>query len=269
MMDSAHYREETTNTFFPSLLAFVKFSIWSLFNALFVMFVGHDSAFMDKFPSFHVELDQDETVTKPSIPIIETQYGATEECHQEVLTQEVVMYTEEASTIDAVVLQTTLPEKRKNNTRRKKAAKSPKSEVTQEVVKEQPKPTDEEWTVVASSKKTSNHAKLPKQNESKPKEQKKVESKKNSPKKEAQQPKPKVQKEQQPAKSKPSKVEAPVLPQQQPAPVLHSMLKRNYHLPVETPLVKPVRQPVGPPTSGGFGFSSEYRKSRMSAVMAH
>lgn len=268
MMDSAHYREEPTHTFFPSLLAFVKFSIWSLFNALFVMFIGQDSAFMDKFPSFHVELDQDETVTKPSIRIIETQYGATEECHQEVLTQEVVMYTEEASTIDAVVLQATFPEKKKNNTRRKKATKSPKSEVTQEVAKEQPKPTDEEEWIVVASKKTANPAKLPKQHESKPKEQKKVESKKNSPKKEAQQPKPSVQKEQ-PAKSKPSKAEAPVLPQQQHAPILHSMLKRNYHLPVETPLVKPVRQPIGPPTSGGFGFSSEYRKSRMSAVMAH
>lgn len=270
MMESVNHREESHNTFFPTLLAFVRFSIWSLFNAIFVLFVGQDSAFMDKFPTFHVELEQeDEKVTKPSMPIIETHYGGNEEYHQEILNQEMVMYTEVSSQIDAKLVPAPQAEKKKNNTRRKKV-KTPKVEAKQGAQKEQSKPVEEDEWILVAPKKTATPAKPPKDKESKPKEQKNVESKKkNAPKSKeaAPQPKPKVQKVES-ARTKPSKVEAAVLHLQH-APIAHSMLKRNYHQAVEAPLVKPIRQPIGPPTSGGFGFSSEYRKSRMSAVMAH
>jgi len=264
MMESFNYREESQNTFFPTLLAFVRFSIWSLFNALFILFVGQETASMEKFPSFHVEVDQgDETVTKPSVPIIETQCG-NEECHHEILTHELVMYTEQGSSIDATFVSAPLPEKKKNI--RRKKVKTPKAESAPAVAKEQPKPVEEDWIVVASKRTSNPAAKLPKEKEVKPQEQKKAENKqKNTPKKEAQPKQPKTQKSES-GRIKLAKVEA-VVPQ--PSPIAHSMLKRNYHQVVDAPLVKPTRQPMGPPTNGGFGFSAEYRKSRMSAVMVH
>lgn len=268
MMSSVNYQQETQHTFLPALLAFVRFSIWSLFNALFLLFVGQDSAFMDKFPIHVVEVThEDETVTKPSVPIIET-CGGNSECHQENLTQELVMFAQEGSSIDATFVQAPLPEKKKNNQRRKKE-KTPKKDSAHAVGKDQPKSVDEaEWTTVAS-KRTSNPAKLPKEKEVKPQEQKKAEKqKKNTPKKETAQPKQSKAQKLESGKPKSLKAEAPVLHIQH-APIAHSMLKRNYHVAVDVPLVKPIRQPIGPPTTGGFGFSSEYRKSRMSAVMAH
>jgi len=233
--------------------------LWSLLNALFLLFVGHESEYTDKFSTFNFHVEPQEQSPTKSVTHCVAESSSNEECHQEIIVTNIpgmVIYSEGV----AIDTAPSLPEKQKNRRKRGKKQKN-----LSEVPQKQSMEIHTASEVASISHKPSNN--LPNSNTQVkgPSERKKVNKDKEA------QPKPKTNSnnnmQMQQRSVKVGKAEAPVLPKEPSPTHSHSMLKKNLSPFVEVPMVKPIRQPIGP-TIGSKGFSNEYRKSRVSAVMA-